>query len=225
MAHWHLANKTLHAVVVPPRERGGVVDNALEVEFGSADLGVHEAHLVGLKITDDILSVFGIKPKLSVRLIVNNRWRDVVHTWRVTLLEPDQTVRSHLALKISLLTKDIWCLDRDIERETFVGVESSFVCSEEFVNRWNTIGDEPEYRIRVERIIFRERWCRKVDSCELYGSEPNSIGSWIVVQVGTFDEDINTSTEGCIKYSSRVFRLEKAGLGLLQGSFPVANTI
>jgi len=74
-ANWHLSNKTLHAIIGPPRERGLVVDNTFEVKFGSADFGVHKKHLIRFKILHDSLSVFGIKPKLSKRIIVDyRRW-------------------------------------------------------------------------------------------------------------------------------------------------------
>ena len=66
VADWHLTDLTPDVIVIPPGECGLVIDSDFEVKFGSADFGVHKKHLVRLEILDNILSVFGIEPKLSV---------------------------------------------------------------------------------------------------------------------------------------------------------------
>ena len=79
--------------------------------------------------------------------------------------------------------------------EVLVSIERFFIDSEEFEGRWNTVGDEAEHRIRIEGIIFIERWSWHFDIVELIGLKVNYVRSWVLVQLRPLDVDVGSSSE------------------------------
>ena len=140
-------------------------------------------------------------------------------------MKPHQTVTCSLAFHGLLLSKYIWCFDKDVKMEDLVLIKGVGGDIEQFEWRWNTVGDETEHRIRVEGIIFIEGRARDLDIVELIRPEVNDVRLRVLVQLGSFDEDVGSSSERCVIHTFSCFRIEETGLGLLQSLFSVPNTI
>jgi hypothetical protein len=96
--------------------------------------------------------------------------------------------------------------------------------SEQFEWRRNSVGDEAKHRIRVEGIIFIKWRSRDLDIVELVGLEVNNVQLRVLVQFGTFDVDVGSSTERCELDTISCFRGEEGCFGLLQSLFSVPNS-
>lgn len=94
-----------------------------------------------------------------------------------------------------LLTKYIWCFHRHIKSQCFILVESIAIDSEQREWRWYTVGDEAKHRIRVKGIIFIKGWSWDIDVVELLRPEVNNVRGRVLVQLGSFDEDVGSSGE------------------------------
>lgn len=61
------------------------------------------------------------------------------------------------------------------------------------MDRWKTVGDEAEQRIRVEGVVLVQRWGGHLDPIELDRLEPDVVGLWVLIQLGPLDEDVGAT--------------------------------
>jgi hypothetical protein len=59
------------------------VDIELEIKESWSNLSIDEEHLVILKVLDEVSGSSRIIPNISIGVIINNRWLDIVQNWRV----------------------------------------------------------------------------------------------------------------------------------------------